>query len=670
MALSKEKKVKIPKKNKKGDLPTTAEGWVRYVNEAHNNGLNARRKYEFQWVLNFAYLKGYQNLVFDRRRATIQIPKTMERPLTINRIGSWVDGRVAKLTRNRPIPNPIPSTNDPDDIAGAKYSGFLLDHLWRSLEMEDEYENLIVHFLTTGTSFMKTVWDPHAGDMIKEAKTNENQELFLDANGEVEFEKVWLGEIHSRAKSSFQIIPGDECIREVKDQPWMIERDWLTIATAEKYFPHLKGKFSNKAKDQTDYEKIIDRLASPISSAIGSSLHQMYDSHNSEVLIKTMWIKPNQEYEQGLVVSVIGDELAYIDVWPNDYGKNVYPFVKFSERSDGYHFWGQSTMERLLSIQKAYNRLKQKKLKNAYLMGNGKYLLAKGSQVIESAITDEEGEVIEFNPSVPAPRQMEIAPLPNYVVQLANELILDFRDSGGQPESSFSPNPNLTAAVALEVSAEIGDQMLTPILRRLARGMQKVAQQQLILANEEYTEPRKILILGNDGFMGVQFMSGVDFRHCIDVHIDVESMFPDFRGSKTQRLFDLWDRRIIQDPKMFLKALRFGNFDSILEDIENIEEPVVLEIAEIKRGNQPEINQFQDHFTHFKVLSDWIKSPEFLRLPPERKDLAVGVLQEHMQFLTQSMPNQGAVTPNLNQNSVGSPFGQINPVGQPGNQAF
>jgi hypothetical protein len=200
--------------------------------------------------------------------------------------------------------------------------------------------------------------------------------------------------------------------------------------------------------------------------------------------------------------------------------------------------------------------------------------------------------------------------------------------------------------------------------------MEKVASMQLMIANSEYVEPRKMLILGDGNAYGAQFITNADLGNNIDVHIETESMFPDFRGAKTQRLFDLWDRRIIQDPKQFLEVLRFGNFDKLVEDIEKQEDPVVIDIAEIKRGNRPVVNQFQDHFQYFKTLSKWIQSPEFLRLPPERKELAVSVLQEHMQFMTASMPQGGAVLPQQDQASVGSEFGNIRPVGQQGNQAF
>jgi len=663
MALSTDKRTKVPKKSIKGDLPETEKEWIKYVNEAHDNGVNNRRKFEFQWILNLGYYLGYQELRFDRRTATIRLPRSTERPLQINRISSFIDARLAKLTKNRPIPKVIPNTHDKEDINGAKFAGQALNHLWRKTDQEEEYETLIMLGLINGTSFKKTIWDPFAGDFVKRATENKEGQLTLDAAGAIEEEKIFMGEVSSRALSAFNIIPADDSVQFVKDQPWMMERSWMTIAEAEKLYPHLRGELNPNVSERTDHEKILERLSSAISSTVGAAVHQLHDSLNADVLVKSMWIKPIPEYEEGLVIVVVADQLAWIGEFPNNFGNNIYPFVKWTERTDGYHFWGQSTIERLMSIQKAYNRLKQKKLKNAYLMGNGKYLLAKGSQVIESALSDVEAEVIEYNPSVPKPEQMRLAPLPNYVVELARELVIDFRDVGGQRESSANPGAGVTAGVAMQVSAELSDEAIAPILARLSRTMTKVANQQLILMNEEYIEDRKVVILGEGNAVGVQWMAGTDFRHATDVHIEVESMFPDFRGAKQQKLLDLWDRNIITDPKMFLEAFRFGNFDRIIDEFEKEEDPVALDIKLIKDGKQPEITPFQNHQAYVRIMSKWIQTPEFLRLIPERKDLAVQVLQGHLQFLVQSLPNQGGATQEQNQAAVGGQFGSTVPAG-------
>jgi hypothetical protein len=160
--------------------------------------------------------------------------------------------------------------------------------------------------------------------------------------------------------------------------------------------------------------------------------------------------------------------------------------------------------------------------------------------------------------------------------------------------------------------------------------------------NDEYIDPRKVLIIGEGKAASSQWINNTDFRNHTDVHIEVESLFPDFRGAKQQRLQDWWDRRIITDPKVFIKAHRYG-IDSILEEEERKDELIALEIKQIKEGKEPQITQFQDHATHFKGISDWINTPEFLRLPKDRKELALAALQAHMQFLVQIPETSGRI---------------------------
>ena len=265
--------------------------------------------------------------------------------------------------------------------------------------MEEEWETCILYGLICGPSFMRTLWDPNLGDVIEVERTNKEGEIFIDGDGNIVKDKILLGEASSRAISAFNLIPGDELCSKMKDQPWIMERQWLSIKEAEKIFPHLKGQITETTDQKTDYECIMERLTTPMTSGLNQKVLKKNDALNQEVLLKTMWMKPNNEYDNGVVIAVLGDHLAMIDDYPNNVGSNMYPYAKFDERNDGFHFWGQSTIERLVPIQKAYNKLRQKKLKNIILMGNGKYLLPKGSQVQEDALTDEAGEVIEYNRS-------------------------------------------------------------------------------------------------------------------------------------------------------------------------------------------------------------------------------------------------------------------------------
>lgn len=658
---NKENPIKIPKRSSKGDLPTNEKEWVTYVNKFHDAGLHARRRHERQWIVNYCYYKGYQNLIYDTTTGIFSLSRELEQPLVVNRIGSFIEGRHAKITKNRPTTKVMPQTNDKLDRNAAKYAEQALAYLQQKIGMEGTNDRAKMLMLLFGNSFIKTCWDPLAGDTIENlVKGGENQDtLFIDdEEGKFKTEEVFLGEVASNALTPFQILPANDSIPTVKGQPAMMERHFLPVTEIENMFPHLVGKVpkSNREHDKTDSERTLDRLASPLFAAYANDKYELQDTITSEALLKILWVKPNQQFEDGACVGVVGNELAFAGTFENDYGDNIYPFVKYSEREDGLSFWQQSTLERLIPIQRAHNKIKQKKLSNAILMANGKWMLAKGSQVMEEAITDEEGEVVEYNPAVPEPHQAQIAPLPNYVQAMDAEFVVDIRDVGGQRETTYAPGPNITAGVAMQTQAELTDEIIGPLIKNIARSDEKVAQIQLILINDEWVEPRKIKVIGEKGSQAVQWLQAADFRNHTDVRIESESMFPDFRGARQQRIFDLWDRRIISDPKEFWELYRWGNFDLIEDKQDAIEDTIWLDIARIKKGKTPEFQPFQNHGQYIQTLMQWVNTPEFNKLIPERKQLALSVIKQHMDFMTGQVSKQEP-QPEQNPAAVGTPFG-------------
>lgn len=668
MATNIKRVVNLPKVPADSGLPKKEEDWARYIRRLHDEGLARRRRYEFQWVINLSYYLGYQELLLNTGTGIIEIPKEYRNPIHVNRVGSFIESRHAKITKNRPQSRVFPNSTEPADKHAAKASDDLLRHLWRAIDMDQQYDRLTMLELLCGTSFMKTVWDPLAGDIIKQpvkhaTDTEDEFEVELTDDGSVAEEEVFLGEISCRARSTFNLVVPDENTPDIRDQEWVIERSHMTSAEITRIWPHLEGKIAKKFFDDelTEYEKTIDRMASPLFKSSMKAGADTPDKFNSRALGIEIWFKPNFYFPDGLMAVVIGNEIAVMDKFPHDYGKNKYPYVKFSEKEDGYHFYPQATIERLIPVQRAINRLKQHKLRSTFLMANPKWLLAKGSQVSEDSLTDEVGEVVEYNPSVPAPKPAEIAPLPAYVSNFGEELIRDFRDVGGQRESTVTPPPNLTAAVALQVAAEQADEVVGPIVRRQTRGMELVAEQQLRIANAEYSEPRKIKILGEHNRVMISYLSGMDLKHHFDVHIEIESMIPDFRGSKRQTLLELWDRRIIQDPQKILNAFRYGMFEEVLEEEEKNLETVEMDIAVMKKGKAPAIFPAQNHLLYVRELTKFIQTPEFLALIPERRELFLQVLQAHLGFVQQQMP-QGPM-PQTNQAAVGTPFGPQKPAG-------
>ena len=95
--------IHLPKKAyKKGDLPETEDEWIGHIQKNHSQALENRRRYELTWAVNLAYYMGYQNLLFDPKSGSLMLPGEITPALAVNRIGSFVEARHAKLTKQRP----------------------------------------------------------------------------------------------------------------------------------------------------------------------------------------------------------------------------------------------------------------------------------------------------------------------------------------------------------------------------------------------------------------------------------------------------------------------------------------------------------------------------------------------------------------------------------------
>lgn len=655
----------LPKtQGKKYKKPQTKEDWEGYFNKCFYEASENRKKHELQTAVNYSYYLGYQNLIFDPQTGFLSVAKDILSPIVINRISSYIDARHAKLTKNRPVTKVVASTTDLEDVNAAKYMDQAIGHLWYKTGIESTLDKLVLQMLVCGTSFIECLWDPQSGDKIVDLKTDGEDSLFVNEEG-IETEETFMGEISTSPLSMFNVYPACDTISDIKDQPYIFKKTFLPIPKIEDMYPHLKDQVtpSDEFGNKSEYERLIERMGSPLFTGYQYTKNNSKQSGYSEALIRTMWIAPCGDYEQGVVATMVNNKLAQIGPFPNDYGTNKYPIVKFSEREDGFRFWAQPTLERLIPVQRAINTVKQKKVKNIALMAAGKWMNPQGSGVIEEAFTDEEGEVIQYNSAVPEPKQAQIASLPNYVQAMDEELKTDFRDVGGQRETTLNPGSNLTAGVAMQQAAELADETVGPVLRRYGRSLEVMAGIHALLIDQEYIEPRKIKIIGNNGKLAVQWMSNADFRHATDVHIEIESLYPDSRLQKRQDLVDFWDRRIITDPQEFMEAYRSGSFDHILEKKEILRDQIYLDIQRLKAGKEPEFNQYQNHMMYVKELTSWMNTPDFLRLVPERKQMAVMYTQMHLQALMGSMPNAGEPVEEQNQDAVGSPYGAITPQG-------
>jgi hypothetical protein len=200
---------------------------------------------------------------------------------------------------------------------------------------------------------------------------------------------------------------------------------------------------------------------------------------------------------------------------------------------------------------------------------------------------------------------------------------------------------------------------LGPTINYIKESIESEGELVLGLIVKFWTDPRKIKILGENRAVVSQIVTGDLIKYQTDFTITVESGIGESKASNRQSLFEMWDRQIISDPNLFMEAYRAGKLDVAIDNKDEAKMGVIEDIVAMKEGKQPPIGPMDDHALYIKMLSDFMSTPEFRRMAPDRQQLFLIVLQQHAEALEPKQePGQN------NPAAVGTPFGSQKPEGR------
>jgi hypothetical protein len=580
-----------------------------------------------------------------------------------------VETRVANLSKSKPTLTVLPDSNMPEKVQGAKLSTQLLKHSWKVQDKDDKFVESMFWMTIMGSVFWKTVFDPEAGEKLV-SDDNEAGELTFNEDGSKKQNTISMGDTKTVIKCPFSILVPRGATK-LENSPWVMDRIFLHVDQVVSQYDIKIDEVLKVNRELSAYERFLNELKSPFFSGfVGVGASSWGDSKTIKehdiCLIKEFWARPNKWYPRGIFAVVIGDKLVKFEEWPDELlsypdDKILYPYVHMQEYRNPWGFYGYSSVSRLIPIQKHYNEYRTQLSTNGNLMANAKWHVFKGSGLSEDALTDEAGEVVETNPNLPRPEQLGVAPLPNYVIESGRQDILDFRDVGGEKESSQLPYQGITAGVALETASELSNLPLIPIVRNIEKALIKHARLELTYANKHFDVERILKVADDFGNMQIEKYKGEDLMNQYDIRIMVESSIADSKAANQQKLLDLWDRRIISDPDQFLMAFNAGRLDIAAAEKDPSRNVAIEQLEKIKNGEQPPVLPFDNHIVHFRILSKFIQSPEFRRMPQDRQQLCMITLQQHLSFLGQGAEQEEDENPA----AVGTPFGSQVTEGQP-----
>ena len=585
-----------------------------------------------------------------------------QRPV-VNRLLFWFMLTHARATENPPVITFQPDTLDRADAELSEVMDTIYKSLWHELDMLDVWDRIASWLIPGGIAYCKTRIDPTKGSIREWVAPSvmqlpNGQEVVIpatpfNAEGQPLVELFGDGTFEETGKP-FHERTGDLDVAvlsalEVRAQwgpmpfhkkRWYIHRSLLT---PEEVFD-LWGvevepdTFEPELEGNDELRRLL--FGSGYFGAAGNSPKAGLGNHPSLkggfVMVDEFWHVPSRQQEgmeetltsPGGRLTVVANQKVFFDGARPAFFKSAGPiqqfeFVRLPGRPNA-----TSPQEMLNPLQRTYNRGYAQILEHRNLSTNPVGIVDDQAGIEPEEIENKPGLILKLmrRASVPAFEYVQPPRLGDDVYKVQAMLAEEINFLGQlQGTEGEAPTRDASGELVKELRFNT-DRFLGPTMRRAVGSLARVVEDWIAYLPVVWDEEKIIAYAGEDQVARtVTVMPQMFVQGKIHVRADIESMLPEGRGERQNRVFTLYAAGLLGDPadpqtqKKFFDLAKFphmgrthrpGGIHRVTAEQEN---------GRIVRGAlaaEIPVLEWYDHEEHLFVHEQFMSSPEYLKLDP------------------------------------------------------
>lgn len=626
--------------------------YVKHQVEEIRNSAN-RVVSEGQWLTNSAYMLGYTNLFYDTSLRMFRPVNNPGRNVRGNRVEfnyilPNIQNRLARLTKSPPRYSVRPNSTSDDDREAARLGLYVINQVWDQQRINKKRLTLTMAMQQCGHAFLKASWDPSLGPKI--------QFLDEDESGEKVIKAVTLGDIRVDVCSPFEVFV-DPLAKSHEEVNYLVHAKIRPLSYFRTQYPE-RGHLV-KAEDvwltSLEYEKRINSFNAQVGT--GSGVGNSVENAAIELML---YEKPSYKHPMGRHIICANGVLLKDDELPID----EIPFAKFDDIIIAGKYNSESVITHLRPLQDQYNRNLTKRSQWINRMLNGKYLVARGAGLKQSALNDQSGEVVEYDavPNAPPPSIMAVPSIPQYAYNEDDYIKGQMNEICGVGEISKGNLPSAgIPAIGMQFLQEMDDTRIGTVTENNEYGYADVGRFILKFAHKYYNYPRTLKIAGKGMEYAVKSFKGEDLRENFDVTVVRDSTLPGSKVLRRQEILNLHQGGYLGDPadpqvlENVLQMLEYGDIADVWKDYSLDKAQIDEHIEMIEQGIKPPVVEFDNHPLFIKELNRYRKSEKFKRLSDESQTILLAVMNEHLEFavdLTAPDTDDGGKNPMMQESTA------------------
>jgi hypothetical protein len=656
----------------KGDRKTDerSASAMSFAHEVQNalKWTEKKSPFERQWMMNFAYLMGEQDLRWDKRtaspvRRTTPGHRSKIRP---NKVLPAIEMAIAQATQRRPEWDAKPGTGSIEDRRAARLANPLLDYLWEEAEMETVVEEVVLWAASLGTGFFlntlkrdrrtrqRIYVDPN-GNTIPSAILDDGQRAMLDRQGL--YVEYYAHEPTVEALSPFRVA-FDPNAGSLDKARFMGRIELPTIDEVYEEFGVVVEPES-LPNGLVEYEEQMRSFYGPGERGVlyGGSNYQGATSERTvlrEYLRKPYYDKGEQkEYPNGRHVVVAGGKVLidqdnpYFEAgFRNGFNVTAIQWHKIPNR-----IFGIGIPELMIDPQLAYTEIRRMSIDAMRVQGQPKWLSPKTARLRRKSINDMAGEVIEYDAmGGPPPQPIVQRPFdPAAIGLLTQAAMSDLADARGTHDIMDGNIPGqMRSGPAMELAMEGDLAKFSTKTRGLERALGRVGENLLAMCAEVLDEDAAYEILGDKAHLDMQGFRIAMLKGVKSVRVVPGSMKPRSKATEQQKALDMVQVGGLNpagssaDRAILIRALNFQEHDPernrLMKEMDRAERENDAMRGNLEDGSfsVPPIMPYDDHLIHEQVHYDLICSAPFERYPEWKREAVLSHYLQHQNAINQA----------------------------------
>lgn len=562
-----------------------------------------RRSVEGGWLLNMNFYSGNQYCDVSPFGGVVSEDKRFywQSRRVFNHIAPTVDARLAKLEKIRPALTVRAFSDEDGDLKAARLATGVLAYAQERIRFAETVSKTTVWSEVCGSAFYKVTWDEKGG-----------RQVAVDEQGL----PVYEGEVSVVAVPPFEVFPDRLTAEDISDLTSIIHARIVSVDEIyERFGVEVQGCDIAELTLTGYSEPSAGKL--PLQS-VGASAPAPVQ--NGVVLIER-YQRPSGEYPEGRLEIVAGGKLLYTGALPYRNGERserTFPFVKQDCMRIPGAFFGNSIVDRLIPVQRAYNAVRNRKHEFLNRISMGVLTVEDGS-VDTDELAEEgllPGKVLVYRQGGKAPEMLDCGSVPPEFAAEEEWLEKEFALISGVSELAESSTPmRVTSATGLQLLLSQDESRLASTVGSIERAMKEVGKQLLRLYREFAGSARLMTMTGENKKTQVYYFNAAELSG--DIRFETqEAATPEEKKATLLKLYEaglLTDENgsLSQENKnRILEAFGFGSYENA-RDISPLHVAKAGEENIEMKAGEVSVDEYDDHALHITEHTRFLLSSEF-----------------------------------------------------------